>query len=68
MTHKITLNTVDDLIEYLSNQELKGRPLCQVITAIVNMGRAGADMKKIYFNQLDNFTWDYDNNELEIEV
>lgn len=46
---------------------MKGKPLCQVITVIVNIGGAGADMSKVYFNQLDAFTWNSD-NELEVEI
>lgn len=68
MAHRITLHTVDDLVRYLSRPEMKGKPLCQVITVIVNIGGAGADMKKVYFNQLDNFAWDADNDELEVEI
>ena len=67
MTHRITLHTVDDLVKYLSNPEIKGRPLCQVITVTVNMGGGGADVRKVHFNQLDNFAWNSD-NELEVEV
>lgn len=68
MTHRVTLHTVDDLVRYLSSSEMKGRPLCQVMTVTVNIGGAGADMKKVYFNQLDNFAWDADNDELEVEI
>lgn len=68
MTHGIILRTVDDLIKYLSRPEMKGRPLCQVITITVNMGGAGADMRKVYFNQLDKITWNTTNNELEVEI
>ncbi len=68
MTYRITLHTVDDLVRYLSRPEMKGKPLCQVITVIVNIGGAGADMSKVYFNQLDNFAWDADNDELEVEI
>lgn len=68
MTYRVTLHTVDDLIEQLSKPELKTRPLEQIITVTVNMGGAGADMREIYFNQLDNFRWNADNDELEIEV
>ena len=67
MAYRITLHTVDDLVRYLSRPEMKGRPLCQVITVAVNMGGAGADMRKVYFNQLDCFTWN-DDNELEVEI
>ena len=67
MAYRITLHTVDDLVKHLSKPEMKGRPLCQVITVIVNIGGAGADMSKVYFNQLDAFTWNSD-NELEVEI
>lgn len=67
MAYRITLHTVDDLIKYLSRPEMKGRPLCQVITVTVNMGGGGADMRKVYFNQLDAFAWNSD-NELEVEI
>lgn len=63
MTYRAKLHTVDDLIKYLSNSELKGRPLGQVITVAVMVGG-----KEVWFNQLDNFTWNSDNNELEIET
>ena len=63
-----TLETVDDLIKVLSNPELRGRPLCQVITVDLNLGGAGTDMEKHCFNQLDNFGWDVDNLELNIEI
>lgn len=68
MSHRITLDTVDDLIKYLSNPELKDRPLSQITTVTVNMGGGGANMREVYFNQLDNFKWNVDNDELEIEV
>ncbi len=68
MSYRVTLHTVDDLIEYLSNPKLKGRPLSQVITVTVNMGGAGAEMREVYFNQLDHFSWNADNDELEVEV
>lgn len=63
-----TLETVDDLIKVLSNPELKGRPLCQVIIVDLNLGGAGTDIEKHHFNQLDNFGWDIDNLELNIEI
>lgn len=68
MSYRITLHTVDDLIECLSKSELKGRILEQIITVTVNMGGAGADMREIYFNQLDHFSWNADNDELEIDI
>lgn len=68
MSARISLHTVDDLVEYLSNPALKGRPLGQVITVTVNMGGAGADMREVYFDQLDHFSWNADNDELEVEV
>lgn len=68
MAPRVTIHTVDDLIKFLSSPDLKGRPLSQVITVTVNMGGAGAHVRKIYFNQLDNFRWNADNDELEIEV
>ena len=67
MAYRITLHTVDDLVKYLSRPEMKGRPLCQVITVTVNMGGGRADMRKVYFNQLDVFAWNSD-NELEVEI
>ena len=67
MAYRITLHTVDDLVRSLSRPEMKGKPLCQVITVIVNIGGAGADMSKVYFNQLDAFAWNSD-NELEVEI
>ena len=63
-----TLETVDDLIKVLSNPELRGRPLCQVITVDLNLGGGGTDIEKNCFNQLDNFGWDIDNLELNIEI
>lgn len=68
MSARISLHTVNDLVEYLSNPALEGRPLGQVITVTVNMGGAGADMREVYFNQLDHFSWNADNDELEVEV
>lgn len=67
-TYRQTLETVDDLIKVLSNQELKGRPLCQVITVDLNLGGGGTEMEKHYFNQLDNFAWDLEDLELKIEI
>ncbi len=66
--YRQTLHTVDDLIKVLSNPELKGRPLCQVITVDLNLGGGGTGMEKHYFNQLDNFGWDLDDLELKIEI
>ena len=68
MAYRITLHTVDNLVRYLSRPEMKGKPLCQVISVTVNMGGGGADVKKVYFNQLTNFTWNADDNELEVEI
>lgn len=65
---RITLTTVDDLIKYLSNPELRYRPLSQVITVTVRIGRADADIQDVYFNQIDKFTWNHIGDELEIEV
>ena len=59
------LKTVDDLIKCLSNPEFKGRPLCQVIKVTMSLG-VGNCTQEVYFNQLDSFKWDADNNELMI--
>lgn len=34
----------------------------------MSTGGAGTDMEKHCFNQLDNFGWDIDNLELNIEI
>lgn len=57
------IKTTTDLVEYLSKPELKGRPLGQVITFLLTVGDED-DTQKVFFNQLDHFYWDIDNNEL----
>lgn len=63
-----TLHTVDDLVRVLSSPEMKGVLLCQVITVDLNLGGGGTEMEKHYFNQLDNFKWDIEDHELQIEI
>lgn len=59
------LKTVDDLMKYLSNPYLKGRPLNQVITVMVSLG-VGNCTQEVYLNQIDSFGWDTYSNELVI--
>ena len=59
------LKTVDDLIKYLSNPYLKGRPLSQVITVMMSLD-VGSCTQEVYFNQIDSFGWDTFSNELII--
>lgn len=66
--HRAILHTVDDLVKVLSNPELKGVPLCAVITVDLNLGGSGTEAEKHYFNQLDKFGWDLDDLELKIEI
>lgn len=65
MSERIRIKTTTDLLEYLSRPELKGRPLGQVITFLLTVGYED-DIKEVFFNQLDHFYWDADNDELYI--
>ncbi|MBR0403102.1 hypothetical protein IJI55_00920 [Candidatus Saccharibacteria bacterium] len=65
MSARIRIKTTTDLLEYLSRPELKDRPLSQVITFLLTVGYED-DIKEVFFNQLDHFYWDTDNDELYI--
>lgn len=62
MTRKQPIVTAKDLAEHLL--ELGERPLCQIITVRASIGQS--DPKDLYFNQLDIFDWNVDDEELEI--
>ena len=64
MSARIRINTTTELVKYLSTPELKNRPLSQVITFLLTVG--DNDINNVFFNQLDHFYWDEDENELHI--
>lgn len=64
MTYRKPITTAKDLADCLL--ELGDRPLCQIITVRAEIGQN--DPKELYFNQLDDFKWDVDNDELEITL
>lgn len=64
MTYRKSIKTAKDLADCLS--KLGDTPLCQIITVRTEIGQTKPN--ELYFNQIDDFGWDYDNDELEITL
>ncbi len=64
MTYRKPIITAKDLANCLL--ELGDRPLYQIITVYADIGQNS--QKEIRFDQLQNFFWNVDNDELEITL